>query len=118
MKYVRLGDLNVDVSINGFAIKLENYVASIPHFVRQGKVMTWKRLVRKFEKHLVWNITKSTASYMAASKGRVGATALMGGETENPTTGSPSKDDVMAKSKLLFGTAEKLGKKTGTGKTL
>lgn len=66
MKYVRFGDLNVKVSINGFAIKLDGYRASIPAFVRQGKVVTWKRLIRKFEKHVVWSVTTSTASSMVS----------------------------------------------------
>ncbi len=66
MKYLRFGDLNVKVSVNGFAIKLDGYRASIPAFVRQGKVVTWKRLIRKFEKHVVWSVTTSTASSMVS----------------------------------------------------
>jgi hypothetical protein len=64
MKYVRFGDLNIKASVSGFAIKLDGYRASIPAFVRQGRVLTWKRLIRKFEKHVAWSITTSTASSM------------------------------------------------------
>lgn len=121
MKYVRFGDLNVDVSINGFAIKLENYVASVPHFVRQGKVMTWKRLVRKFEKHLVWNITKSTASSMMGRGPATLATQVDDTDDLNaPLSPSAESDEMAAKSRLLFGgpQAEKkiMGAKKGTGR--
>jgi hypothetical protein len=94
MKYVRFGDLNVDVSINGFAIKLENYVASVPSFVRHAKVLTWKRLIRKIEKHLVWSITKTTASNMMTSKKGPGTT---------PHDERSPDDDGLGKSRLLFG---------------
>ncbi len=64
MKYVRFGDLNIKTSVSGFAIKLDGYRASIPAFVKQGRVLTWKRLIRKFEKHVAWSITTSAASSM------------------------------------------------------
>lgn len=64
MKYVRFGDLNIKASVSGFAIKLDGYRAAIPAFVRQGRVLTWKRLIRKFEKHVAWSVTTSAASSM------------------------------------------------------
>lgn len=121
IKYVRFGDLNVEVSISGFAIKLESYRASVPPFVRQGRVLTWRRLIRKFEKHAVWAITTSAASSMMGGGGSttktkgLGTTAtlvapLFGGDGQTAlahfnsnNSRDEEEEETAAKSNLLFG---------------
>ncbi|EWM25535.1 conserved uncharacterized protein [Nannochloropsis gaditana] len=70
MRYLRWGDLNVKLSVNGFALKFDGYRASIPAFVQQGKILSWKRLIRKFEKHVVWSVTTSAAASMVSGGGK------------------------------------------------
>jgi len=92
MRYLRWGDLNVKVSVNGFAVKLDGYRASIPAFVQHSKVLSWKRLIRKFEKHVVWSITTSAAASMVGAgggggKGRLSASVEGGGGEERGAGG-------------------------------
>jgi hypothetical protein len=92
MRYLRWGDLNVKVSVNGFAVKLDGYRASIPAFVQQGKILNWKRLIRKFEKHVVWSITTSAAASMVGAgggggKGKLSASVEGGGGGEGGAGG-------------------------------
>src|SRR6056297_711134 len=70
MRYLRWGDLHVKLSVNGFALKFDGYRASIPAFVQQGKILSWKRLIRKFEKHVVWSVTTSAAASMVSGCGK------------------------------------------------
>lgn len=62
IKYMRVGDINVDVSTIGFAINLDKFKAVMEPFFCRGEVMTWTRLIWTFERHLVWSLTKHTAT--------------------------------------------------------
>lgn len=62
IKYLRVGEINVEVSTSGFPINLERYKAIVEPYVRHSKVMDWQRLIWKLEKHATWSVTKHTAS--------------------------------------------------------
>ncbi|RYH13907.1 hypothetical protein EON65_34555 [archaeon] len=62
IKYMRVGDINVDVSTLGFAINLDKFKAVMEPFFCRGEVLTWTRLIWSFERHLVWSLTKHTAT--------------------------------------------------------
>ena len=62
MKYIRVGEINVGVSTEGFPINLEDYKAVVEPFVLHSKVLDWPMLLWKLEKHATWSVTKHTAS--------------------------------------------------------
>eukprot|EP00981_Chlorochromonas_danica_P010154 scaffold3051_cov167-Ochromonas_danica.AAC.13 len=45
IKYMRVGDINVDVSTEGFTINLNNFQAVMEPFVRRGQLVTWAELI-------------------------------------------------------------------------
>lgn len=61
-KYLRVGDINVDVSTSGFAFNVDNYKAVVEPFVKRGEVMNWTRFVWELEKHASWSLTYNTAA--------------------------------------------------------
>ncbi|KAF0723186.1 hypothetical protein Ae201684_017807 [Aphanomyces euteiches] len=60
--YVRIGNLCLHIVCHGFVVNLNGFELELPHFVCQSKLCTWKQLLRKFEGHLAWHITKESAS--------------------------------------------------------
>ncbi|RHY30723.1 hypothetical protein DYB32_004071 [Aphanomyces invadans] len=60
--YVRIGNICLNISCLGFVVNLNGFELELPHFVCQGKLCTWKQLLRKFEGHLAWHVTKESAS--------------------------------------------------------
>ncbi|RHZ01753.1 hypothetical protein DYB31_003328 [Aphanomyces astaci] len=60
--YVRIGNICLHISCLGFVVNLTGFELELPHFVCQGKLCTWKQLLRKFEGHLAWHVTKESAS--------------------------------------------------------
>jgi hypothetical protein len=62
IKYMRVGDINVDVSTLGFTLNLDKFKAVMEPFFCRGELLTWKRLIWLFERHLVWSLTKNTAA--------------------------------------------------------
>ena len=61
-KYLRVGDINVDVSTSGFTFNVDNYKAVVEPFVKRGEVMNWTRFVWELEKHASWSLTYNTAA--------------------------------------------------------
>lgn len=61
-KYIRIGKLCLRINCNGFVVKLRKFDLDLTPFVRRGKLWTWKKFLKKFEKHLKWYVTKETAS--------------------------------------------------------
>lgn len=45
LKYMRVGDINVDVSTLGFTINLDKFQAVMEPFVRRGQLLTWGGLI-------------------------------------------------------------------------
>ena len=62
VKYLRFGEVNVEVSTAGFPVNLDRYNAIVEPFVRYGKIFDWPRLISKLERHASWSLTKNTAS--------------------------------------------------------
>jgi hypothetical protein len=94
IKYLRLGDINVEVSTNGFPVNLKRYNAIVAPFIKHGRVSDWPRLIWMLEKHAIWSVTKHTATSgisqmlraifpsSSALPGRLGA-ALDAGQGDN-----------------------------------
>ncbi|DAZ97065.1 TPA: hypothetical protein N0F65_001249 [Lagenidium giganteum] len=61
-KYVRIGNLRLQINCNGFFVNLSDFDLDLPPYVCQSKLCTWKKLLQKFESHLKWYVTKETAS--------------------------------------------------------
>ena len=61
-KYLRVGDVNVDVSTSGFTFNVDNYKAVVEPFVKRGEVMNWTKFVWELEKHASWSLINNTAS--------------------------------------------------------
>jgi hypothetical protein len=62
IKYLRLGDINVEVSTVGFTFNVDKYQALINEFSLRNKVVDWHQLFWKFEKHAIVCVTSHTAS--------------------------------------------------------
>lgn len=62
IKYLRVGDINVEVSTNGFPVNLKGYNAIVAPLIRHGRVADWPSLIWMFEKHAIWSVTKHTAT--------------------------------------------------------
>jgi hypothetical protein len=62
--YLRVGDINVDVSTAGFgfAFNLDRFQAVMEKFFCKKQVLDWRRLIWQLEKHLVTSLIKNTAS--------------------------------------------------------
>ncbi|KAF0695333.1 Aste57867_13844 [Aphanomyces stellatus] len=60
--YVRIGNICLHIACHGFVVNLNGFELELPHFVCQSKLCTWKQLLRKFEGHLAWHVTKESAS--------------------------------------------------------
>jgi hypothetical protein len=62
--YLRVGDINVDVSTAGFgfALNLDRFQAIMDKYFCKKQVLNWKRLIWEVEKHLVTSLIKNTAS--------------------------------------------------------
>jgi hypothetical protein len=62
--YLRVGDINVDVSTSGFgfALNLDRFQAIMDKYFCKKQVLNWKRLIWEVEKHLVTSLIKNTAS--------------------------------------------------------
>ncbi|OQR84248.1 hypothetical protein ACHHYP_13666 [Achlya hypogyna] len=60
--YVRVGSLCLHVASHGFVVNLNGFGLELPPFLCRGKLCTWKRLLRKFELHLAWCVSKESAS--------------------------------------------------------
>ncbi len=61
-KYVRVGQLCLRIACHGFVVNLNGFALELPPFVTRGKLCSWKKLLRKFEGHLAWHVTKESAS--------------------------------------------------------
>ena len=62
IKYLRVGDINVEVSTTGFPVNLKGYNAVVAPFIKHGRVIDWPRLIWMIEKHAIWSVTKHTAT--------------------------------------------------------
>lgn len=62
IKYLRLGDINVEVSTNGFPVNLKGYNAVVAPLIKHGRIVDWPRLIWMLEKHAIWSVTKHTAT--------------------------------------------------------
>ena len=62
IKYMRVGEIVVDVSTAGFFVNLKEYKASIDAFVLHGKVYDWQRLLLKVEKQAAGSVARHTIS--------------------------------------------------------
>lgn len=61
-KYVRIGNVRLQINCNGFFVNLNSFDLDLPTYVCQSKLCTWKKLLQKFESHLRWHVTKESAS--------------------------------------------------------
>jgi hypothetical protein len=63
IKYWRFGEVNAKISLSGFSwVDTNHFGMKIPPFVRSKKVGTWKYLLGKYFHHVLWEVSKSTAS--------------------------------------------------------
>jgi hypothetical protein len=62
LRRLRVGEIYVDVSTAGFTLNLDRFKAEMEPFICRGEVLDWRRLIWNFERHLVWSLTKHTAS--------------------------------------------------------
>ncbi|KAL8002253.1 hypothetical protein Plhal703r1_c16g0076951 [Plasmopara halstedii] len=62
VKYVRVGNVRLQINCNGFFVNLSHFDLELPPYVCQSKLCTSKKLLQKFESHLKWYITKESAS--------------------------------------------------------
>ena len=63
IRYLRVGDIQVDVSLSGFPLNVENYRAVVEPFFCRGEVLpNWQRLVYSFERHASRSLIRNTAS--------------------------------------------------------
>ena len=63
IRYLRVGDIQVDVSLSGFPLNVENYRAVVePFFIRGAVLLNWQRLIYSFERHASRSLIRNTAS--------------------------------------------------------
>ena len=63
IRYLRVGDIQVDVSLSGFPLNVENYRAVVePFFCRGTVLLNWQRLIYSFERHASRSLIRNTAS--------------------------------------------------------
>lgn len=62
IKYLRVGEINVEVSTVGFPVNLKRYNAIVAPFIKHGRILDWPRLIWMIEKHAIWSVTKHTAT--------------------------------------------------------
>jgi hypothetical protein len=62
--YMRVGDINLDVSTAGFSLNLKKFKAVMESFFCKKVVLDWKKLIWMLEQHAVWSLTKHTATNM------------------------------------------------------
>lgn len=63
IKYMRVGELNVDVSTSEFPINISNYRAIVEAFVlSRGDIYDWSLLVTRYERHAMLSVTKNFAT--------------------------------------------------------
>jgi hypothetical protein len=111
-KYVRFGDLNVVVSLSGFTLALDAYRASVPPYVRQGRVLTWRRLIKKLESHALHSVASAFWGRNSAPNPNPTPLLLQPLFGEGPGSGAfgshhgrdDEDEEVAARSSLLFGT--------------
>jgi len=97
VKYLRFGEVNVEVSTAGFPVNLDRYNAVVEPFVRYGKIFDWPRLVSKLERHASWSLTKNTASSSLNKLQRI----FFG--TPKPKVNKEEEDSEAHKAALLLG---------------
>jgi hypothetical protein len=71
VNYLRLGDINVDVSTSGFPLNIENYHAVVEPFICRGEVLNWHRLIASMERHAMISVTKNFASNIGNRIGNI-----------------------------------------------
>lgn len=122
IRYMRVGDINVDVSTAGFTINLENFKAVMEPFVKRREILDWQRLIWSLETHLVWSLTKNTASssltklgeifsLKSSNPGGIPNGMSMGGSLHNRGSITEVADTVennLAKRSLLLGSPSKI----------
>ena len=63
IRYLRVGDIQVDVSLSGFPLNVENYRAVVePFFCRGSVLLNLQRLIYSFERHASRSLIRNTAS--------------------------------------------------------
>lgn len=63
IRYLRVGDIQVDLSLSGFPLNVENYRAVVePFFCRSEVLLSWQRLIYSFERHASRSLIRNTAS--------------------------------------------------------
>ncbi|KDO33286.1 hypothetical protein SPRG_02095 [Saprolegnia parasitica CBS 223.65] len=96
--YVRVGNICLHLACSGFVVNLSGFGLDLPPFVCRSKLCTWKRLLRKFEVHLAWCVSKESASSgLHHVKKKLFALTK---KTDKTTT--TTKDDETTR-KMLFG---------------
>lgn len=72
INYMRVGELNVDVSTTGFPIiNVENYHAVVEPFFCRGEVLDWNRLIIKYAYYAFVSVTKNYATNKLNSIGNM-----------------------------------------------
>ena len=90
VRYLRVGEINLDVSTAGFAINFDNIKAVMTPYYCRKEVHEWKRLIFMIERHLGWSLTKTTASSGLSKIGK------MLGFTKSTTLSSSSTPPIIA----------------------
>lgn len=67
IKYMRVGDVIVEVSTAGFLLNTKDYKVCVDPFVLHGKVLDWGRLLYKVEIHTAGSVARHTASNWGSS---------------------------------------------------
>ncbi|CAM9143768.1 unnamed protein product [Chrysoparadoxa australica] len=114
-RYVRLGEINLKVSVTGFRLlRLESFMVAVSPFVRVGKLITWPRFMRKLVVHLAQSVTRQ--ALMPKQRGM--AEDLLKEEERLMTlTPEKSKDGKTANERRLSAMKAKLlGVKSSTGR--
>jgi hypothetical protein len=71
IRYLRVGDIFVDITTSGFPLNLTNYKAVVDPFFCRGEVIDWHSLVLKLERHAKLSVAKHTASNSLSKLGNM-----------------------------------------------
>lgn len=71
IRYLRVGEISVDVTTAGFPLNITNYKATVDPFFKRGTVMDWHRLILKIERHAKLSVARHTASNSISTIGNI-----------------------------------------------
>ena len=98
LKYLRIGDVSLEVTTVGFGKKLgvtldrEALSLVATNFLRSGKVLTWKQLGQKYTKHLASNLISSRKAPPKPRPAVAPAAADSGAAAKVPTSAHDATD--------------------------